>query len=263
MKICPECKDVIMYCKCAEEYFKDQIVTLEINLDIAEAKEISKYFITNVKGKSAIIDNPKGHDGHVGHLLEDLFGLERDNCTKPDFRSIELKKSSPKTTLGDWAPDIGRYSLANNPRDGRKSKKDYFKDYGVINDKGKVHVTGAFYFSREHKNLILKIINNELYLYDVKKNLKVIGWSYDLLKKNVNTKFGNGTVIGKIDNESNTFNDLIFYEGFYVDDFFRFIREDEIIYDPNTNIKRPYSNFRFRKIDLPLKSISYKDILEL
>ena len=23
MKICPECKDVIMYCKCAEEYFED------------------------------------------------------------------------------------------------------------------------------------------------------------------------------------------------------------------------------------------------
>ena len=234
-----------------------------MNLDIAEAKEISKYFIENVKGKSTIIENPKGHDGVVGHLLGDLFGLERDNYTAPDFKNIELKKGSPKTTLGDWSPDIGEYSLANNPKDGRKSKSDYFNDYGTTNDEGKVHVTGAFYYNREHKNLILKIINDQLHLYDVKKNLNVIGWSYALLKKNVNTKFGKGTVVGKIDRKLNIFNDLIFYEGFNVKDFFRFIKKGEIIYDPNTNIKRPYSNFRFRRKDLPLQSISYKDVLEL
>ena len=102
-----------------------------------------------------------------------------------------------------------------------------------------------------------------MYLVDIKNNLNVIGWTYKRLKKFVNNKFGGGTVVAKIDNESMIFSDLIFYEGFDVDDFLKFVKDGHIIYDPNTNKKRPYSNFRFRNKDIPLRSINYKEILSM
>ena len=67
-----------------------------MNFDIKEAKHISSQFIKYVKGESTHILNEKGHDGAIGHLLEDLFKLKRNNDSSADFRTIELKKDSPK-----------------------------------------------------------------------------------------------------------------------------------------------------------------------
>jgi len=240
-----------------------------MNFNIEEAKYITNQFINYVKGNSAHVLNEKGHDGSVGHLLEDLFKLERDSHTAPDFESIELKVSAPKVTLGDWSPDIGNYSLSFNPKDGRKGKQQYLDDYGTINEKGHPHVTGPFYGDNTegagYKRTGMKLnVNKNLYLVDTINNINVVGWTFERLKKFTNEKFGRGTAVVDIDKKNNTFHNLYFHDGFDIDYFYKGIKEGYIIYDPGTNIKRPYSQFRFRRRGFNgIEPISYKKILTL
>jgi len=185
-----------------------------MNFNIEEAKYISNQFIKYVKGNSAHVLNEKGHDGAVGHLLEDLFKLSRNSDAAADFDTIELKKASPNISFGDWSGDIGEYSCgAYKPKDGRKGKQEYLDDYGRVNEKGEQHVTGPFYgdgtegagFKRT--GLELLIVNNNLYLINVKTQYKVLGWSYKYLEQKIINKFGRGTAKVGIDKINNVFDD--------------------------------------------------------
>lgn len=188
-----------------------------------------------------------GHDGAVGHALEDLFGLKRNHKIEADFGLFELKSSTPKMSFGDWSPDLGAYHIGRlRPPVGKKGKLEYLKDYGVKNKSGKSHVTGPYYGTQEgsKNHLRLVIRNNNLYLHDFKKNRDVIGWSYDRLKKFIATKFGTGFVVPRI--KEGVYFDLDFYLGFDIECFYDWIRKGIVIYDPNTSLIRPYSQFRFR-----------------
>ena len=218
----------------------------------------------NVLGKKRTLSSvPSGHDGASGHALENLFGLVHNRSSSADFGKFELKISSPKTTLGDWGPDLGKYSIGKlNPRDGRLGKEKYLNDYGQRNKEGKLHVTGPFYFREIHERtgLTLDIRNENIMLWDTIKNFSVIEWSQELMKKRIFEKFGSGIVVVSIEN--NTYSDLDFYLGFDFNKFLSMIRQREVIYDPGTSIKRPYSQFRFRSGVGNLVKINYTFFLK-
>ena len=92
----------------------------------------------------------------------------------------------------------------------------------------------------------------------------MVGWSFKKLKKFTNDKFGRGTAVVAINKRDGTFDDLYFYDGFNIDYFHKGIKEGYIIYDPGTNIKRPYSQIRFRYRGFyGIEPISYEKILTL
>lgn len=248
-----------MNIKFDEEKFK----ALKLDKTISEeVKIIITLFISNVRDQKSKLKIATGHDGAKGHLLEELFGLKKNKNTAADFGQIELKIGSPKTTLGDWSPDLGQYDIGKLvTKDNRKNKKQYLEDYGRMNE-GKFHVTGPFYYDQVHErtNLKLLIKNNNLYLYDTKKDIEVIGWSNSLLTKNVSTKFKFGIAVVKTKKE--IFTDLDFYIGFSIDKFFELIKSQEIIYDPGTSLKRPYSQFRFRRGLGSLQHVNYRYFLK-
>lgn len=223
--------------------------------------EIIQKFEKNVLNKPVSIISKKGHDGAAGHALEDLFQLKRSKVSGADFGLIELKIDTPKTTLGDWSPDLGEYHIGKiNPPDGKKGKRQYLEDYGVKNAEGKWHVTGPYYGtadgSKNHLRLVVK--NKNLYLFDLNKNIDVIGWSYESLKQRIDKKFSGGMAVPRIAN--GVFIDLDFYIGFDIDRFYQWIKDGVVIYDPGTSMKRPYSQFRFRGKDSmsSLKCTNYK-----
>ena len=79
-----------------------------------EKQEIIQLFLVNVKGKAICLDNQnKKHCGKEGHLLETLMGIKHNSKNEPDIHGYEMKKSSTKTTLGDFSASEYAFSKKN------------------------------------------------------------------------------------------------------------------------------------------------------
>jgi len=69
-------------------------------------QEIEAIFRERVLGKSPPPRSVSGHDGEIGHWLEEQFGVTPNNHGEADFKGYELKKDTRgKTTFGDWSAD--------------------------------------------------------------------------------------------------------------------------------------------------------------
>lgn len=80
---------------------------------------IEERFEKYVKGqKPDLTGYNSRHDGAEGDWLTHKMGLTVNGKNEPDFQGFEMKKDSPKTTFGDWAPD---HALYLSPKHGVKS----------------------------------------------------------------------------------------------------------------------------------------------
>lgn len=75
--------------------------TSEIDID---KQHIITLFNTCVKGIEICLEGQNiNHFGKEGHWLETKIGIKHNAKNEPDINGYEMKKSSSKTTLGDFS----------------------------------------------------------------------------------------------------------------------------------------------------------------
>ena len=105
-------------------------------------QQIITLFHANVKGVKICLEgqNTK-HDGKEGHWLETKMGLTHNAKNEPDINGYEMKKSSKKTTLGDYSASEYAFSkkrdsinISNNWTDEMKlSRSEFIRTFGNPN----------------------------------------------------------------------------------------------------------------------------------
>ena len=78
-------------------------------------EQIIHLFRTQVKGVPICMDGPK-HCGKEGHWLESRMGISPNSRNEPDLFGYEMKKGSPKTTLGDFSASEYAFSKKEKER---------------------------------------------------------------------------------------------------------------------------------------------------
>ncbi len=80
----------------------------------ADKQHIIELFNNNVRGLEICLDgqNTK-HCGKEGHWLETKMGIQHNSKNEPDINGYEMKKSSKKTTLGDFSASEYAFSQKN------------------------------------------------------------------------------------------------------------------------------------------------------
>lgn len=178
---------------------------------------IERRFEDNVKGRIPDLTGfNRGHDGAEGDWLTKQMGLTVNGKNEPDFMGFEMKKDSPKTTFGDWSPDLspykrisgqkaelprdeflrifgspksdpdprknGRYSWSGEvfPKVGRVNK---FGQTLVVNELGDIQALYSFDLDeREDKELIVPE-------FCKKKDFQIALWKHETMKERVERKF--------------------------------------------------------------------------
>ena len=111
------------------DIYKQQIITL---------------FNNNVKGIEINLEEQTiNHCGKEGHWLEKQMGINHNKKNEPDINGYEMKKSSSKTTLGDFSASEYAFSgknkrnSINNLNDWndeiKLSRSDFIKTFGNPN----------------------------------------------------------------------------------------------------------------------------------
>jgi hypothetical protein len=112
-------------------------------IDIDKQKIIT-LFNNNVKGVEICLKGQNiNHCGKEGHWLETKMGIKHNAKNEPDIDGYEMKKSSKKTTLGDFSASEYAFSRKNkrniinnlnNWTDEIKlSRSDFIKTFGNPN----------------------------------------------------------------------------------------------------------------------------------
>jgi hypothetical protein len=113
-----------------------------------DKQDIITMFNTNVKGVEICLKSQnQKHCGKEGHWLERKMGIKHNSKNEPDINGYEMKKSSPKTTLGDFSASeylfsginkriaINTYNKWND--DIKVSRSDFIHYFGNPNPKKK------------------------------------------------------------------------------------------------------------------------------
>ncbi len=107
-------------------------------------QQIVELFIQKIKGREVCLDNKnEKHCGKEGHWLETQMGLKHNSKNEPDLYGYEMKKSSPKTTLGDYSASEYAFSKKNKRNiinqnnnwndDNKLERSDFIKIFGNPN----------------------------------------------------------------------------------------------------------------------------------
>lgn len=180
-------------------------------------KRIIELFILKVKGhKPDSSSSNVGHDGKDGHWLETQMGISHNRKNEPDLWGFEMKnKTTSKTTFGDWSADYYIFkdlrffpkdkTLVNrdkfmtifgssNPKENNRyswsgkptPRIERYNDFGQILmiDKNN-NITAVYSFSKDKRIDKNKIVPQIMQ----KDNLLLAGWSAELMKKRVESKF--------------------------------------------------------------------------
>lgn len=91
----------------------------------------------------------KGHDGKIGHWLEDTMGSKRDASNKPDLFGYEMKTGKDRVSFGDWNPDyfifrdeekfpnlIGKGKMERGKLANENKDKVFLKSFGEWREAG-------------------------------------------------------------------------------------------------------------------------------
>ncbi len=236
---------------------------------------IERTFNENVKGLVPDLKNfNSGHDGAEGDWLTKKMGLTVNGKNEPDFHGFEMKKDSPKTTFGDWAPDTALYKSAsrgtppdlerslflkvfgtpkssNEPRkDGRHSwSGEVFptvkgvNKYGqklIVSKAGDVNAVYSFHDDqRQNKQHLVpkKFHQNELILAH---------WSAEKLRLRLERKFNQLGWFKCLKDSTGKYSSIQFGKPINFDSFIEMVRKGEVfcdcgMYDGNM---RPYMTWR-------------------
>ena len=91
----------------------DDISQNMVEIDI-DKQDIITLFNNNVKGVEIILEGKNAkHCGKEGHWLETKMGIKQNAKNEPDINGYEMKKSSSKTTLGDFSASEYAFSGKN------------------------------------------------------------------------------------------------------------------------------------------------------
>jgi hypothetical protein len=111
---------------------------------------IERKFSENVKGLRADLSGfNKDHDGAEGDWLTKRMGLTVNGKNEPDFHGFEMKKDSPKTTFGDWAPDQALYKAASRGVPAELDRSDFLKVFGTPKSSNEPRKDGRHSWSGE------------------------------------------------------------------------------------------------------------------
>jgi len=93
---------------------------------------IEERFEKYVKGLVPDLSNfNSNHDGAEGDWLTKKMGLTVNGRNEPDFNGFEMKKDSPKTTFGDWAPDKALYKSERKGKKAELERSEFLRIFGT------------------------------------------------------------------------------------------------------------------------------------
>lgn len=244
-------------------------------------EKIIELFNKNVKGVEIIFEEDKNnkHCGKEGHWLETKMNIKHNSKNEPDIYGYEMKKSSKKTTLGDFSASEYAFSGKNKRNiinslndwtdDIKITRSDFIKIFGNPNpDKNNRYSWSGSciptYDSWNKNGQILKIndtndiiiyysfskdtrttINDNIPIFLKNDDIIIAIWKSDKMKKHINNKYDQkGFFICKKINDK--YEKICFGRKFNFEYFIECMKNKKIIfdsgmYDGNT---RNYSHFR-------------------
>jgi hypothetical protein len=258
----------------------DMINSLENkNPHADEKQEIIELFLVNVKGKEICLDNQNiKHCGKEGHWLETQMGIKHNSKNEPDINGYEMKKSSTKTTLGDFSASEYVFSKKNKRNsinkynnwtdDNKLGRSDFIKIFGNPNPSknnryswsgscvptyNKWNTNGQILTINNNNDIVIyysfshdtRSIKEEFPTFLKNDNIIIALWKSEKMKEHIEKKFNNkGFFMCK--KIGATYEKISFGKAFTFEYFIECIKQKKIIfdsgmYDGNT---RNYSQFR-------------------
>ena len=259
---------------------KDIIINIKLKKIDINKQNIISLFNNNVKGiEINLTEFNINHCGKEGYWLETKMGIKHNYKNEPDIYGYEMKKSSIKTTLGDFSASEYAFSKINNRNiinyhnnwtDNIKiNRTDFIRYFGNSNPNknnryswsGKCIPKYNIWNSNGQNLLIL--YNNDIVIYylfskdtrsikhtfpeflKTKNNIMIAIWKVEKIKPHINNKFNqNGFFICKKIN--NKYEYICFGKPFNYEYFIECIKNKKIIFDSGMyegNL-RNYSHFR-------------------
>lgn len=245
----------------------------------ADKQHIVDLFNNNVRGLEICLDgqNTK-HCGKEGHWLETKMGIKHNSKNEPDINGYEMKKSSNKTTLGDFSASEYAFSqknkresinIMNNWTDEMVlNRSSFIKIFGNPNPKknNRCSWSGSCvptYNIWNSNGQILSINdNNDIIIYysfskDTREekntipqflqndNIVIALWKSEKMREHINKKFNNkGFFICM--KKDNVYDKICFGRSFDFEYFIESIKNKKIIFDSGMyeGNNRNYSQFR-------------------
>jgi len=247
-----------------------------------DKQQIIDLFNNNVKGiEICVKEQNSKHCGKEGYWLETKMGIKHNSKNEPDINGYEMKKSSPKTTLGDFSATEYIFSKSNKRNfinilnkwtdDITVNKNEFIRIFGNPNSNknNRFSWSGSCVptydnWNNNGQNLSIED-NNDIIIYysfskDIREhkkdfpiflhndNIVIAIWKSDKMKCNINNKYNNkGFFICK--KIKNKYEKICFGKSFDFEYFIECIKNKKIIFDSGMyeGNTRNYSQFRGSK----------------
>jgi hypothetical protein len=253
-----------------------EITSVTIDTD---KEEIIRLFNTNVKGIDICLEGHHiKHCGKEGHWLETRMGIKHNAKNEPDINGYEMKKSSIKTTLGDFSASEYAFSGKNKRNEINSfnswtdkikiSRIDFIRTFGNQNPlKNNRHswsgscvptyniynLNGQILQISENNDIIIyysfskdtRTIKTDFPLFLQNDDIVIALWKAEKMKKHIETKFNKKGffICKKIENK---YEKICFGKPFNFEYFIECIKNKKIIFDSGMyeGNTRNYSQFR-------------------
>lgn len=260
-------------------------MNIDMDKDIDTDMDIDKQYIitrfnTYVKGVEICLANHNTkHCGKEGHWLEQKMGIKHNAKNEPDINGYEMKKSSNKTTLGDFSASEYAFSKKNKRNDINYlnnwtdeiilNRSDFIKTFGNPNPNkdnryawsgncvptyNEYNSNGQILTVNENNDIIIyysfsndtrPIKHNFPLFLQNNNNIAIALWKASKMKPHIENKFNKkGFFICK--KIGNTYEKICFGKAFNFDYFIECIKNKKIIFDSGMydGNNRNYSSFR-------------------
>ena len=241
-----------------------------------DKEQIITLFNNNVKGVEISLTST--HNGKEGHWLEKKMGIKHNSKNEPDINGYEMKKSSKKTTLGDFSASEYAYSSKNKRNNINKinnwiddiklNRSEFIKTFGNPNPSknnrfswsgtcvpkyNEWNSNGQLLTIDENNDIIIyysftmdtRTRKTDFPLFLQNDNIVIALWKSEKMKKHINDKFNKkGFFICKKIND--LYEKICFGKTFNFEYFIECIKNKKIIFDSGMydgNL-RNYSQFR-------------------
>jgi hypothetical protein len=248
----------------------------EIDID---KQYIITLFKNNVKGVEICLQGQNvKHCGKEGYWLERKMGMKHNSKNEPDINGYEMKKSSNKTTLGDFSASEYAFSGKNKRKNINEfnswtdeinlSRSDFIKTFGNPNPKknNRYSWSGSCVPTYNNWNcngqtLTINENNDILIYYSFSKdtrnikdafpiflqndNIVIALWKSEKMKSHIDNKFNKKGFFICI-KKGNTYENICFGKTFNFEYFIECIKNKKIIFDSGMydGNSRNYSQFR-------------------
>ena len=246
-----------------------------------DKEQIVELFNQKVKGKDICLDEQNSnHCGKEGHWLETQMGIKHNSKNEPDLYGYEMKKSSPKTTLGDFSASEYAFSKKNKRNsinslnnwtdDNKLERNNFIKIFGNPNPAknnryswsgscvptyNKWNSNGQILTIDENNDIVIiysfsndtRLIKEEFPSFLKNDNIVIALWKSEKMKPHIDNKFNKkGFFICK--KIGATYEKICFGSPFNFEYFIEGIKTHKIIFDSGMydGNSRNYSQFRGR-----------------